>query len=338
LSKKILIALGEVPPMPEDAKKLLSSVAEVDEIVPFVSEEKLAELSREVDAIMVAAPHITRKVIEGADRLKIIVRLGTGIDNIDIKAATEKGILVTNLPGIFSETVGEVAILLMLAVSRKLVLADRAARQGEWDEFHMVERHEVFQKTVGIIGFGGLGSSIAEKCIAAFQMKVLTNANNHLKPEMARRAGAMITSLEELLGSSDYVVLCLPLTEETRMSFGKREFGLMKNSAYLINISRGGIVEEDALYDALRSGKIAGAGLDVLSREPPKKDNPLLSMENVILNPHCSGITAESSRRVSMLCAQAALDYFDGKLPKPPVNILNPEAINLKKSKGTSFR
>jgi D-3-phosphoglycerate dehydrogenase len=322
--------MGEVPPMHEDAKKLLSTIGEINEVVPFVSEEELTELARDVDAIMVAAPHITRRVIEGTNRLKIIVRLGTGIDNIDIKAATEKGILVTNLPGIFSETVGEVAILLMLAVSRKLVLGDRAAREGQWNEFHMVERHEVFQKTLGIIGFGGLGSAIAEKCISAFQMNVLTNANNHLKPEMVHRVGAAITSLEELLRSSDYVVLCLPLTDETRMSFGQREFELMKNSAFLINVSRGGIVDEDALYDALRRGKIAGAGLDVLATEPPRQDNPLLSLDSVIFTPHCSGITAESSRRVSLLCVQAAIDYFEGKFPKPPVKMLNPEAIRLK--------
>ena len=163
-------------------------------------------------------------------------------------------------------------------------------------------------------------------------MKVLTDENKHLKPENVRRVGASIASLEDLLRSSDYVVLCLPLTEETQMSFGKREFDLMKNSAYLINISRGGIVDEDALYDALRSGKIAGAGLDVLAKEPPKQGNPLLSLDNVIFTPHCSGITTESGKRVSMLCAQAAVDYLEGKLPKPPVNILNPDAIQLKKS------
>jgi D-3-phosphoglycerate dehydrogenase / 2-oxoglutarate reductase len=313
--------------MNEDAKRLFSGVAELHEVVPFVSEEKLINLARNADAIMVAAPHITRKVIEGSPRLKMIVRLGTGIDNIDVQAATEKGILVTNLPGIFSENVGEHALLLMLAVSRKLVLADRATREGRWNEFHMEQRNELFEKILGVIGFGGLGSSIAEKCTAAFKMKVLTNANKHLKAELVQRVGATTTTLEDLLKRSDFVVLCLPLTEETRMSFGRREFEWMKSSAVLINISRGGILDEDALYEALQTGKIAGAGLDVLAKEPPSLDNPLLKLDNVIFTPHCSGITVETSRRVSFLCTQAVIDYFEGKVPKPPVNLLNPEVI-----------
>jgi D-3-phosphoglycerate dehydrogenase / 2-oxoglutarate reductase len=327
LAKKILIALGWVPPMNEDAKKLFSGVAQIHEVVPFVSEEKLINLTRNADAIMVAAPHITRRVIEGSPNLKMIVRLGTGIDNIDVQAATEKGILVTNLPGIFSENVGEHALLLMLAVSRKLILADRAAREGRWNEFHMEQRNELFEKTLGVIGFGGLGSSIAEKCTAAFKMKVLTNVNKHLKAELVQRVGATVTTLEDLLKRSDFVVLCLPLTEETKMSFGKREFEGMKSSAVLINISRGGILDENALYEALQTGKIAGAGLDVLAKEPPSLDNPLLKLDNVIFTPHCSGITEETSRRVSFLCAQAVIDYFEGKVPKPPVNLLNPEVI-----------
>jgi len=333
LKKKILIALGEVPPLHGDAKQLLSEVAEINEIVPFVSEDRLIELASDVDAIMVAAPHITRRLIEASNRLRIIARLGTGIDNIDIEAATEKGILVTNLPGMFSETVGEHALLLMLAVSRKLILADRAAREGRWNEFHMVPRTELFEKTLGVIGFGGLGSAIAEKCIAAFKMKVLTNSNNHLKHELVRKVGANVTSLEELLRLSDYVVLCLPLNDETKKSFGKREFELMKSSAILINVSRGGILDEDALYEALHDEKIAGAGLDVLAKEPPEHDNPLLKMDSVIFTPHCSGITRESSRRVSLLCAQAVMDYFEGKLPKPPVNIVNPKVIALEKTR-----
>ena len=270
------------------------------------------------------APKITRRVVEAADHLEVIARRGIGVDNIDVGAASEKGVVVTNCPGVLSQTVAEHALLLMLGVSRRIAVADRAVRTGGWKEFDLTLTPEISGKTLGIIGMGSIGSLLA-KIVKPFAMRVLTNANAHLKPDRILEAGAEVVSLNELLAMSDYIILSLPLTPETKGMIGEKELALMKRSAFLINISRGLIIDEPALYRALHRKTIAGAGLDVLATQPPDPQNPLLGLDNVLFTPHCSGLTIETSLRLSLAVVDAITKLFRGEMPSAPVKVLNPD-------------
>jgi len=325
--KKVLIAMGDVPRFDQEAKKRLERVAEVEEMLGVPTEEDLARGASHSGAIILGAPSVTRKVIESASRLEVIARFGTGIENIDLAAATERGVIVTNLPGIYSDAVSEHAILLMLAVARNIITADKSVRGGFWKQFAKRLHLELSGKTIGIIGMGNIGSSIAMKAKAAFNMKVLAYKTPHIKYETAAKVDAELVPLEELLRRSDVVSLSVPLTAETMEMIGERELGLMKETAILINVSRGPIVDEAALCRALKQRKIAGAGLDVLTEEPPAEGNPLLVLDNVVLTPHCSAHTRESIEKVAFACVDTVLAVFEGRLPGPPARLVNPEVI-----------
>jgi len=329
--KEVLITLGDVPRFDEEAKNILESVAQVQEIMGAATEEDLTRRARDSSAIILGAPFVSRKVIESASRLEVIARFGTGIENIDLKAATETGVIVTNLPGIYSDAVSEHAILLMLAVARSIVAADKSARKGLWKEFAKKLHTELSGKTIGIIGLGNIGCSIATKAKAAFNMKVLAYRNPHIKYERATKVGAELVSLEELLRTSDVVSLSVPLTTETIGMIGEREIEMMKETSILINTSRGQVVDEAALCRALEERKIAGAGLDVLMEEPPAEDSPLLELDNVVLTPHCAAHTRESIKMVALACADAVISVLQGKLPGPPTRLVNPEVIENRK-------
>lgn len=303
----------------------MEKVAKPDVAVGYLDEDELVERIEEANAVILGAPRLTRKVILAARRLEVICRRGIGVDNIDVKAASEQGVVVTNVPEILTPTVMEHAIMLMLAVSRKLVRADQSVRTGKWEKFDWVLNPELRGKTLGIVGLGSLGSALANVARSSFGMSVLTNDNPHLKPDNVKNAGAKVAPFEELLTNSDYLVLTVPLTEETRGIIGERELRMMKRSSFLINVARGLLVDEVALYRALKDGTIAGAGLDVLARQPPDPDDPLLRLENVVLTPHCAGLTIETSRKLSMVCVEAITKLFEGELPDPPVNVLNQE-------------
>ncbi len=324
LTKRVLVALGNYPTIEDGPKSLLSKVAGVEDALGYLSEDDLVHRVKGVSAIILGAPRITRRVVEAADQLEVVARRGIGVDNIDVGAASEKGVVVTNCPDVLSQTVAEHALLLMLGVSRRIVVADRAVRTGGWKEFDLTLSPEISGKTLGIIGLGSIGSLLAEM-VRPFGMKILTNENPHLKAERVRKAGAVVVSMQELLGGSDYVVLALPLTAETRGMMGEKELAEMKRSAFLINISRGLIIDEPALYRALRDRTIAGAGLDVLATQPPDPQNPILMLENVLFTPHCSGLTVETSLRLSLAVVDGITKLFRGEMPTAPVRVLNPE-------------
>ncbi len=324
--KKVLIAMGDIPTMHADGIELLRKETEVEIATHLLTEDELVERITDFNAIVLGAPRLTRRVILAGEKLEVIFRDGIGVDNIDIPTATERGVVVTNVVSTLSKPVAEHTMMFMLAISRELTIGDRSVRTGKWKDFAKVSHPEMCGKTVGIIGLGSIGVTVADMVRKAFDMKVLTYENPHLKPELVQKAQAQVVPLDRLLSESDYVVLSVPLNSETERMIGERELSLMKESSYLINVARGKIVDQQALYRALSEKKIAGAALDVLEKQPPDPDEPLLKLDNVIFTPHDAAITRETWRYASVIVARSLLDLFHGKMPRYPINVLNPQA------------
>ena len=279
----------------------------------------------EAHAIIVRLGEIDRELLEQAKNLMIIAKHGVGIDNIDVAAATEKKVVVINTPLDNAESVAEHDLGLMLAINKKIPLADRSIRLGKPKSRKELVGVELKDKTLGLIGLGHIGSTLARQCQAAFNMKVISYDPYVSREKAAKLGVTKVEKLDDLLKNADYVVICVPLTEETANLIGSRELGLMKPEAFLINSSRGGIVDEEALYDYLSAGKIAGAGLDVFREEPPPPDHPLFRLENFIGTPHIAGGTQEAMQRMAMTCAEEILRVFRGERPKFP---LNPQVLD----------
>lgn len=285
----------------------------------------LRDFITKAHAIIVRLGEIDRELLEQAKNLMIIAKHGVGIDNIDISAATEKKVVVINTPLDNAESVAEHDLGLMLAINKKIVDADRHIRLGKPKSRQELVGVELKDKTMGLIGVGHIGSTLARQCRAAFNMSVIAY-DPYVSREKADQLGvSKVEKLDDMLRDADYVVICVPLTRETANMIGARELGLMKKEAFLINSSRGGIVDEDALYDCLTKGRIAGAALDVFLQEPPLPDHPLFSLDNFIGTPHIAGGTVEAMQRMAATCAAEILRVFHGERPKFP---LNPEVLD----------
>jgi D-3-phosphoglycerate dehydrogenase len=274
---------------------------------PVTGENELLGQLDDVVAIITGLEPITRKVISSAPRLKVIVKHGIGVDNIDLDAAKEKGVIVANSPGTNREAVADLVFGLMLSLARNIPQSDRQVREGKWPK---VFGQSVWGKTLGIIGLGVIGKSVAQRA-KGFNMKVLAFKRTW-DEEYARANGIIRSDIDGILRESDFVTLHLPLTDDTRNLIGERELGIMKPTAYLINTARGGVVDEAALYKALVEGKIAGAGIDVFSTEPPPK-SPLFELQNVILTPHMGGFTDGALSMTSELVSEIVVDVLKGK-------------------------
>ena len=260
-------------------------------------EEKLAK-AREADYILCSWTPLSGKVIEAGPRIKLIQKYGIGVDKIDLETAKRRGIPVGISAGVNSIAVAETAITLMLALYKRLCMADQSLRQGKWLKWELrTGCYELAGKTVGIIGGGAIGRAVAKR-LSGFECRVLYYDLFRLPEETEKALGMTYTAMDKLLMQSDIVSLHLPLTQETRGLIGPRELALMKPSAVLINTARGGVVNELALIEALRNRTIAGAGLDVFAKEPPDPDNPLLQMDNVVLTPHNAGGTVDTVKKV----------------------------------------
>ena len=280
----------------------------------------LREFTTEAHAIVVRLGEIDRELLEHAKNLMIIAKHGVGYDNIDIEAATEKKVVVINTPLDNAESVAEHNLGLMLSINKKIALADRSIRLGKPKSREELVGVELKDKTLGLIGVGRVGSTLAAQCRAAFGMDVMAY-DPYVSEERAEQLGVTkVERLDKVVQGANYVVICVPLTEETANLIGARELKLMKPDAFLINSSRGGIVDEDALYDSLVEGEIAGATLAVFLKEPPSPDHPLFSLENFIGTPHIAGGTHEAMRRMATTCAEEILRVFRGERPKFPVN------------------
>lgn len=313
--------ITEPLPLVEEEIKILEKHANV-KLASSILEDALVKEVEDVDVIMVAYAKITRKVIEAAKRLKGIVRYGVGIDNIDVKAATDHGVYVVNIPDYGISTVAEYTMCLMLALARKIIHADRIMRTASWGTWTSQPRSvrgvDLEGKILGIIGLGNIGRAVAKRA-KAFGMKVIAY-DPYIDKSIAEDLGVEMTDLETLLRTSDFVSIHAPLTNETRHMIGERELRIMKRTAYIINTARGAIIDERALVKALSEGWIAGAGLDVYEKEPPALDNPLLKMDNVILSPHIAFYTEEAVRRLEMTAVEEAIRILSGEVPSRLVN------------------
>ncbi len=284
------------------------------------SEEELIERLKDAQALINVRSYTTfhAQLLEKLPKLAIISVLGTGTDNIDLPAATERGIVVTNTPGVHSTSVAELNFALILACARHILLADKKMREGFW--YHR-EGMELYGKTLGIIGLGAIGQEMA-RIGSGFGLKLIGWSPTY-DPERAQGCGVELVDLDDLLRRSDIVSLHVRASPKTQRMIGERELALMKPTAILINTARAALVDEGALVAALREGKIAGAGIDVFYQEPINPDNPLLELENVVLSPHVGWVTHEASARLRKMPVDNIIAWLEGR----PEHVVNPEAL-----------
>lgn len=269
----------------------------------------LHEALRAADGVIVrSGTRLTAELLDDPGKLRAIVRAGVGVDNIDVAAATRRGIIVMNTPGGNTTSTAEHTITLLMALSRHIPLADASVRQGQWERTKFVGT-QLAGKTLGVIGLGRVGREVARRA-AGLDMKVI-GFDPFLAPERAAQLGIEgVGGLEQLLPQCDYLTVHTPLTDETKNLIGARELGLTRRGVRVLNCARGGIINEEALAEALRSGHVSGAALDVFVDEPPPADHPLLHLPNVVLTPHLGASTVEAQVSVAREAAQLLIDYF----------------------------
>jgi D-3-phosphoglycerate dehydrogenase len=304
--------------MHEAGKALLREKAEIL-FASSLEEASIIKEAKEVDGIIIRANgKVTRKIMESAPKLKVIGRHGVGVENIDLEAANEKGIWVVNTPDANDLSVAEHFFGLALILSKMLKKADIALREGRFEARYQYIGNELHGKTLGILGFGRIGRAVGRIGHKGFDMRVLYyDALRYEETEKELKARKV--SLEEVLSQSDYISVNLPMLPETKGILGKKEFGLMKPSAFIINLARGPIWDEKVLYQMLKEGKIAGAASDVYEVEPAGKGHPLFELENFVGTPHMAAHTEEALRRMSMV-AEDVIRVLEGKVPVHPVN------------------
>lgn len=278
-------------------------------------DSRIEDWPEDAEGLMVRVSPVRKAQIERAQKLRVISKQGVGLDNIDLVAAKARGIIVCNTPGVNSEAAAEMALALGLAVARRLAEFDRLIRSGVAIERPRYLGIEMLQKTVGVIGMGNIGTRAARKWHAAFDAKLLAYDPYVPSETWCDIPHERVPSLDILLPRVDLLTLHVPLTPETRHMIGRRELALMKETAILVNVSRGGIVDEQALYAALESGRLFGAGVDVFEKEPVTKDDPLMSLPNVIGTPHAGGGTRETQQKSSLMVAQQLLNVLSGEEP-----------------------
>ncbi len=320
MAKKVLVT-EYIHPAGIDLLKQECQVIQLSDPTDAILKEAIAD----VEGVLVRVVPISREVIAVARKLVVIGKHGVGTDNIDIAAATERRIAVCNTPEANSEGVAGLVLGLMLALSRRFAQCDAFVRAGGWSDKDALMGHELWGGTLSILGVGRIGSLLAQKCRAAFDMKVFAYDPYVSREAMAARGITKVETVDELMPRADFVSIHTPLTPATRGMVGARQFELMKPSAYLINASRGPVVDEAALIRALQEGKIAGAGLDVFEKEPPDRKNPLLKMKNVLLLPHMGGASFESMERMATHSASEVLAVLRGDRPK---YLLNPTVLS----------
>lgn len=276
-----------------------------------LSEADLIAALADADALLAGGDPVTGRMIRSAPRLRAIARTGVGYESVDLEAATERAIPVAITPGANHESVAEHALALILALSRNVVANDRMVRGGGWDRRPV---RPLRGATLGVVGLGRIGRALAERA-AALGMRVAACGGRD-DPDFDRRHGVRRLGFDELLGASDVVALCLPLTPRTRGLFDRRAFDRMRPGALLVNTARGGLVVEADLYDALASGRLGGAGLDVTAAEPPERDNPLLGLPNVVFSPHLAGVDTAALDDSAESAARIVVDLYRGRWPE----------------------
>lgn len=303
---------------PDFGQTIFPRIAAAANLTTTDAEDKddLIAALKGVDAAVIRRGKFTRHVFQNALQLRGLVKWGVGVENIDIPAATEAGIIVANSPG-NSIAVAEASLLLILAVTKNMRVMMEAAQAGARPAFD-VRGHEVNGKTLGIIGLGRIGRNLA-RMARGLNMTLLAY-DPYVAPEQAHQYGATPVDLPSLLKQADIVSLNCVLTPETRHLIGEKELAMMKPGSYLVNTARGQVVDEAALYRALKEGHLAGAGLDVFEEEPVQPDNPLVALPNVVATPHALARTWESTDRTTAMIQDAILAILDRRLPEYTLN------------------
>lgn len=292
---------------------LLAQKAEIV-MAKSLDEDALVEQVKDIDAIIIRANgSVTARIMDAAPRLKAIGRHGVGVEAIDLAAAKARGIAVCNTPDANVESVAEQAVGFMIVLSKQIQRADKAIRQGRWNVRYEYIGQEMFGHTLGLVGMGRIGSRVAEICNLGFRMPVIYYDVVRY-PFIEEKLEARQVTLDELLEQADIISVHVPLLPSTRNILGREQIARMKKGAILINTARGGVLDEEALIEALKSGHLGGAGLDVYAVEPTPADNPLLSLENVILSPHMAAHTDDALKAMSMITLDI-LRVLEGKEP-----------------------
>ncbi|MGZ3598150.1 MAG: 2-hydroxyacid dehydrogenase [Syntrophales bacterium] len=292
---------------------------------PFDRQELLDGIKNKEGLLSMITDNVDEEVLDRADHLKMIAQFGVGYNNIDVTAATRRGIPVSNTPGVLTDATAELAFALILAISRRLVEGDRMTREGRfrcWAPMLFLGC-EVTGKTLGIIGMGKIGRAVAQRA-RCFNMPILYHNRSRMSRSEEKELMAKYVDMKTLLSQSDFISLHVPLSEHTRHLIGSQELSLMKPTAYLINTSRGPVVDERALLETLRSGKIGGAGLDVYENEPALTPG-LAELENVILLPHVGSGTLETRYRMASMAVENLIAGLSGKVPP---NLVNPDILS----------
>jgi glyoxylate reductase len=291
-----------------------------------LSKEELIKKIQEADGLIcLLSDRIDSEVLKSNPKLKVVSNVAVGYDNIDVEAATRLGIMVTNTPGVLTETTADLAFALILGIARRIVEADKFTRKGEYEGWELIQPHlgtDVYGKTLGIVGMGRIGKAVAKRAYRGFDMKVIYY-DEVRQPQAEEELGAEFVGFDELLERSDFITIHTPLTPKTRHMFSTEQFKRMKKSAYLINTARGPVVDEEALVKALKDKQIKGAGLDVYEEEP-KVHPELLKMDNVVLLPHIGSASVETRTKMSTMAAENISAALKGK--EPP-NLVNKEVL-----------
>ncbi|MBT3318995.1 MAG: phosphoglycerate dehydrogenase [Clostridia bacterium] len=297
-------------PVNDEAKKMLEAFAgEVvyNEFGRPLEAREVAQMLEGVDGYIAGLDYITADALEGADALKVISRYGAGVDRVDLGAAKDKGIVVTNTPGTNAVAVCELAFALMLSLARAVPRLDGAVKSGQWPRNNGMELNG---KTLGIVGFGAIGKNLATRA-KAFGMDVIAY-DPYFDEAFAKVNGVVKSTLEEVISGSDFISLHVPLNEHTKHMIGAKQIADMKQGAYIINTARGGLVDESAAADALISGKLGGVGLDAYEVEPVT-DSPLLGLDNVVLTPHTGAHTNEAISGMGMMSVRNLIAVMSGE-------------------------
>jgi D-3-phosphoglycerate dehydrogenase len=308
----------------EIQQKVLSEIEAQLVVGQAKSEDEIIEISRDAHGILVARSNISAKIIHALENCKVMVRYGVGVDNIDVPAATQKGIMVSNVLDYCVDEVADHALALILSLARKIVFSARRVQAGEWTIQNLKPLKRLCGQTVGVVGYGRIGKLLAKKA-SAVGFKVL--AHDPFVGAAGSEADAVtFVPLETILRESDFVSLHTPLTEDTAGMIAKKQLDRMKDSACLVNVSRGALVDEAALIAALEENRIAGAGLDVLVEESANPDHPLQKMEQVIVTSHTAFYSEEAIQDLQRKAAQKVVTALSGQIPEP---LVNPEVLKI---------
>ncbi len=310
--------------LPAAAVKIIADVCDFrtweEEATPVPRDVLLREVAHADGLFALLTERIDAELLDAAPKLRIVANMAVGYDNVDLPTLTARHVLLTNTPGVLTETTADLAWALLMAAGRRIVEAQQLIVAGGWKTWSpmFLTGQDIHGATLGVIGAGRIGSAVLRRA-AGFNMQ-LRYHNRRPSPDLEAETGAQYRGLDALLQEADYIVVLVPLNNETRGMFGAREFALMKDTAVFVNISRGAVVKEQELYEALKAGRPWAAGLDVFEREPITPDHPLLTLPNVVAVPHIGSASVATRIRMATTAAHNLVEFLSGRPAPNPVN------------------